>query len=480
MKKNQTWELCELPKDKKAIRCKWVFKVKNDLKFKARLVACGYSQKFGEDYDEVFAPVARQTTFRVLLSVASKEKWLVDHLDVKTAFLNGKLTEEIYMQQPPGYESENKNLVCRLKKSIYGLKQAAKSWNDEIHRVLTNDGFQRSKNDPCLYSKNMNGEWVFVLIYVDDMAIAAKTTKTMQAVKTMLTSKFDIEDLGEIKQYLSIDVTRENGIFYLSQSKYIKKIVKEFGLEMAKESNVPMQVSYGKSKESQVALLSNKEYQKLLGSLLYVSVNTRPDIAASISILAQKVSAPTQEDWNELKRVVKYLKGTADMKLALAKQNHKGDQLYGYSDANFAGESDRKSNSGHTFLVNGAAVCWSSRKQNLVALSTCESEFIALSEACRAATWLRRLLGDFRQNSSKATTIFEDNQSCLKLIEEEERLSDRSKHIDTRFHFVKDYVKKGIVQCIYCPTEKMLADVLTKPISASKIISFRSELGLHD
>lgn len=486
MKSNDTWELCELPSGRKAIGCKWIFKAKTDSngnvnRYKARLVAQGFLQKFGTDYDQVFAPVARQTTFRILLSIASKENYMVHHMDVKTAFLNSKLKEEIYMKQPPGFEVENKNLVCRLKKSIYGLKQAAKAWNDEIRRTLTQENFTQSKNDVCLYSKKVHGEWVFLLIYVDDIAIVTKSNAAMSKVKKMLSSKFKVQDLGEVKQYLSIEVTRdENGVYSLNQSNYIKKIVNEFGLGDAKASNIPIQVGYGKSKKGDDGLLlSNVQYQKLLGSLLYVSVNTRPDVAASISILAQKVSKPTQEDWNELKRVAKYLKGTADMKLVLANHNFNGDILYGYSDANWADDkNDRKSQSGHVFMVNGAAVCWSSRKQTLVALSTCESEFIALSEACRAAAWMRRLLNDLKQSVS-SVTIHEDNQSCLKLIEEEERLSDRSKHIDTRFHFVKDYVKKGIVQCKYCPTENMLADVLTKPTAATKFEAFRKQLLLQ-
>lgn len=486
LKESDTWELCELPEGRKAIDCKWVYKTKYDAneklkRFKARLVAKGFSQKFGQDYDLVFAPVAKQTTIRIALSIASMKGLLVHHLDIKTAFLNGKLQESIYMKQPPGFQHENKNLVCRLKKGIYGLKQAAKLWNDEIHGVLIGEGFERSKADPCLYSKKEDGDWVFVLIYVDDIQVIGKTKRTIDKVKTMLASKFDVQDLGEIKQYLGINVTRDkNGIFHLDQSNYIKKIVNDFGLASAKASNVPIQVNYGKGKSDNDLLTSNAQYQKLLGCLLYISVNTRPDIAASVSILAQKVCQPTQADWNELKRVLKYLKGTADLKLALGNKNYKGELLYGYSDANWAEDkADRKSNSGHVFMVNGATVCWSSRKQQLVALSTCEAEFIALSEACRAASWIRRLLIDLKQRVQKATTIHEDNQSCLKLIEEEERLSERSKHIDTRFHFVKDYVKGGLISCEYCPTEKMLADILTKPIPAKKFEEIRNYFGLH-
>lgn len=489
MKQNETWELCVLPTDRKAIGSKWIYKIKTDAdgkvnRFKARLVAQGFSQKFGTDYDQVFAPVARQTTFRILLSVASKERLQVHHLDVKTAFLNGKLTETIYMKQPPGFEDDNKQLVCKLKKSIYGLKQAAKSWNDTIHQFLTKIGFMQSKADQCLYTKRINDEWAYILVYVDDIVLVAKTTTTIHALKQIIANEFDIKDLGEIKQYLGIEVTRdEKGIFHLNQAKYINKVVNEFGLDTAKISNVPMQPNYGKSakEDDRGVLLSNTQYQKLLGCLLYISINTRPDISASVSILAQKVSMPQQEDWHELKRVLKYLKGTANFKLPLAAYGGNDHILYGYSDANWAEDrSDRKSNSGHVFLVNGGTVCWSSRKQSMVALSTCEAEFIALSEACRAALWIRRVLIDLKQKVSDATMIYEDNQSCLKLIEGEERLSNRSKHIDTRFHFVKDYVDRSIVRCVYCPTDDMLADILTKALSHGKFSEHRFKFGLHD
>lgn len=489
MKKNGTWDLVSLPKDRKAIGSKWVYKTKTDatgkiVKYKARLVAQGFSQKFGTDYDQVFAPVARQTTFRIMLAIASKQKWIVHHLDVETAFLNGSLSETIYMKQPPGFECDNKELVCRLNKSIYGLKQAAKVWNDKVHRILIGMGFEQSKNDPCLYSKNTNGEWIFVLIYVDDIMVMAKTMSSLRKIKSALSEKFDIKDLGEIKQYLGIEITRnKDGIFQLNQSKYIKKIASDFGLAMAKASNIPMQANYGKTpvNPNEGLLLSNEKYRKLLGSLLFVSVNTRPDVSAAISILAQKVSKPRQQDWEELKRVLKYLNGTANLKLTLGKIDHKGKLLFGYSDANWAEDkSDRKSNSGHVFLVNGGTVCWSTRKQSLVTLSTCEAEFVALSEACRAASWIRRILADLKQDQNQPTIVYEDNQSCLELIEKEQRLSERSKHIDTRFYFVKDYIDKGLVDCIYCPTNEMLADALTKALNATKFISFRNSFGLHD
>lgn len=481
LKKNRTWSLCELPADRKAIGCKWVFKIKTDekgnaLRYKARLVAQGYLQKFGTDYDQVFAPVARQTTFRVFLTMASMKNYLVHHFDAKTAFLNGNLNEIIFMKQPPGYGSENKDLVCHLKKSLYGLKQAAKSWNDEINKTLFELGFTQSKADACLYSKRINNNWCFILIYVDDILIAAESIKVVKEIKDKISLKFDIDDLGEIKHYLGIEIMKEaDGFYSLNQSGYINKITHEFGLSDAKISNVPIQVNYGKdvAKGDDGLLTSNMQYQRLIGCLLYISVNTRPDIAAGVSILAQKVSQPRIEDWNELKRIVKYLKGTSNIKLVLGKTNEH-ELIYGYADANFAeNKSDRKSNGGYVFILNGGVISWTCRKQSCVSLSSTEAEFIALSEACKEALWLRRVLADMKIDINEPIKIYEDNQSCLKLIVDE-KLSNRTKHIDTRYHFVKDHIDKKLVACVFCPSEEMLADLFTKPLPVSKFEKLRN------
>lgn len=485
LKKNGTWVLSKLPEGRSAIGCKWVFKLKTNangdiVRYKARLVAQGFSQKFGADYDQVFAPVARQTTFRMLLAIASKENYNVLHIDAKTAFLNGELKETIYMKQPPGFVQDNEK-VCWLRKSIYGLKQAARSWNEAIHTVLTNGGFKQSKADTCLYTCMLNRELVLLLIYVDDMVLLVKSQTAAKMVKKMISSKYEIEDLGEIKHYLGIKITKTaDGTYQLDQSTYIKQVAFNFGLANAKESKTPMNVGYGKTEEKAVMLATNRDYQKLIGCLLYVAINTRPDIAASISILSQKTVEPNQEDWNELKRVVKYLKGTVDLKLTLGNKSWNRTLIYGYADANWAEKYvSRKSNSGYVFFLHGGLVSWACRKQTCVALSSTEAEFVALSEACQEAFWLKRLLNDMQQNITTAITIYEDNQSCLNLIKEE-KLSNRTKHIDTRYIFVKDYIDKGIITCEYCPTEKMLADLLTKPLAASKHIEMTKQCGLYD
>lgn len=254
----------------------------------------------------------------------------------------------------------------------------------------------------------------------------------------------------------------------MCQSTYIKQLTDDFGLTQAKPSLVPIGVGYGKAERIDSGLLlSNVQYQQLLDSLLYIAINTRPDIGAAVSILAQKTSQPYQDDWNELKRVLKYLMGTSEMKLKLS-GDHKQQDFFGYADANWAEDkSDRKSNSGCVFMFNEGTISWMCRKQKCVALSSTEAEFIALSEACQEEIWIRRVLKDMQQNMNSATIIFEDNQSCLKLIMSE-KLSNRTKHIDTKMHFVRDHIDGGAIECKYCPTEIMLADLITKPLAGPR------------
>lgn len=415
---NDTWELVELPADRRAIGCKWVYKIKTKAdgsvqQYKARLVAQGFSQKYGKDYDLVFAPVVRPVTFRILLVIAAKENMRVMHFDAKTAFLNGKLDEIIYMKQPPGFTITGlEQHVCFLRRSLYGLKQSARVWNRAIHQVLIDANYVQSHYDPCLYVMSDHGEFCYVLIYVDDLVVASKCDDMIARCENILGSKFEIKNLGEIQDYLGLRIKRNSdGGFAVDQSAYIMKVATDFGLASAKASSVPMNVSYEKGGESEL-LVNNEQYRQLIGCLLYISVNTRPDISASVSILAQKVSGPNQEDWNEVKRVVKYLKGTAQLSLMLDGSSA-DESLIGFADANWAeSKADRKSNSGYAFRLYNGTISWSCKRQTCVALSSTKAEFIALSEACRHAKWIRNILMDFNFNMGKPTIIYEDNKAA--------------------------------------------------------------------
>lgn len=285
--------------------------------------------------------------------------------------------------------------------------------------------------------------------------------------------------MGEVKFFLKIDVKYENGIYSICQQNYIKKLLSKFGMENSKISKIPIDSGYEKEQnEDKDFLTSNEEYLKLIGSLLYVALNTRPDIAASVCILSQKITYPTTYDWNQLKTILRYLKGTINNRLYLATKNQ--TDFIGYADANW-GENriDSKSNSGFIFKLNGGTISWCCRKQECVSLSSTEAELIALTEAVKEALWIKDLLEEIDQEIKLPITIYEDNESCRKMIYNENS-SSRTKHIRVRYHFIKDYVKKNIFKIKYCPTEEMIADILTKPLKRIKIETMRDLLGIHD
>lgn len=479
---NDTWELVELPADRKAIGCKWIFKSKEDekgniVRNKARLVAQGFTQKYGVDFDEVFAPVAKQVTLRTLLTVASSRQMFVKHMDVKTAYLHGKLNEIIYMRQPEGYSMGGPNTVCLLKRSIYGLKQSARVWNQSIDAVFRNLGFKPSSADPCLYVRKKDNSYTYILIYVDDMLIVCRTEEEFDAIHQALRQHFNVTALGEVRHFLGIEIERDDNGFLLNQERYITKLAERFGLENAKPAKIPLDPGYlqQKEEEKELRLPNNTHYLSLIGGLLYVAVQTRPDIAVSVSILAQKSSCPTQLDWHEAKRVLRYLKSTSDHKLYLGST---AAGLEMYADADWAGNHrDRKSNSGFLIRLGGGVISWASRKQTCVALSSTEAELVALTEACQELSWLKKLLIDIGENVSSPVPTYEDNQSCIRLVENG-KVEKRSKHIATKYFYVRDLQEQQQIVLKYCPTELMLADILTKPLQHQRLKTLRDKIGV--
>lgn len=481
IKSNSTYELVDLPAGRKAIGSRWVYKIKRDVngnivRYKARLVAQGYAQKYGVDYDEVFAPTSRNTTLRVLLSVASERKMSVKHYDIDTAFLHGIIDEglDIYMKQPPGFEISNK--VCKLKKTIYGLKQAARNWNKVINETLVNAGYRQSEIDKCLYIKGKGENVTYILLYVDDLLVVSKNEKSITEIIDVVKSKYKIKDLGNISHFLGMEVKRDNdGNFMINQSSYISKIVEQAGLKDAKDSKFPLEVGYFKNPGGEI-LKDITEFRSIIGMLLYVAVNTRPDISASVSILSQKLSQPRKGDLGEAKRIIRYLKATKDMQLKLKSSGTQ--ELMGFSDANWAEDRhDRKSNSGYVFMLFGGIISWACRKQSCIALSSTEAEYIALSEACQEVIWLKKLCGEFEINVSTSTKIFVDNQSAAKMSENQ-KFSNRTKHVDTKYHFIRELVGSNTIQLEYVCSEDNCADLLTKPLGPTRINYLRKLLKL--
>ena len=474
MRYNNVWVLVDRPKDRNVIGCRWVFKTKlepttKSIRFRARLVAKGYNQIHGIDYDQVFAPVCKQSTFRIFLTICNAMAMKIIHCDIKTAFLNGIIKEEIYMEPPEGLNIKN-NKVCKLIKSIYGLKQAARSWNEISNDVLISLNFKRSDYDNCLYTVKNDTETTFLLIYVDDFLIASSDPKRVKHYIDSLSKKFKVKNFGLIKNYLGLNFNLINKRIEIDQTDYIEKIMKEFNLESAKISTVPIDPGYFKSNKNNEPFSCMKTYQKAIGSLLFLSLHTRPDISAAVSILSQKVSKPSIKDWEEVKRLIKYLKGTKNFKLVFD-QPQNLNHISAFSDADWGSNpSDRKSISGFAIKIGNNIIDWKSKRQSVTALSTTEAELISLSETCRELEWLINVVHDFFVNDIKVT-LYEDNQSTIKIALSEGQ-NQRTKHISIRDFYVRDFIKKYDAEVKYIESENMGADGLTKILTGPKLKNF--------
>ncbi|GBN11147.1 Retrovirus-related Pol polyprotein from transposon TNT 1-94 [Araneus ventricosus] len=481
LQKNETWKLVTPPSGKKVIGCRWTFKAKYDSKgnierYKARLVAQGFSQKFGTDYDETFAPVVTYTTIRTFLAAAAYKNLNVTHVDIKTAFLHGNLEDEVYMSQPEGYiEAGQEQKVCKLNKAIYGLKQAARAWHLKIGESLIKYGFEQSKADPCLFKFANNGNPMYIIVYVDDLLIAGKDEDIRKIIKE-LEEEYELKNLGEVNYYLGINIERtKEGNFALNQKNKIEEIVEKFNLKEAKPTNIPMDPNYLKQGEDDL-LPNNTQYIKAVGALLYIATVSRPDIAVAVNILSRRNEKPRERDWNAVKRIIRYLKTTAELKLII--NMDKEPILTAFCDADWANDkSDRKSTSGSVFKLGNCTIQWMSKRQNCVALSSTEAEYVSAANTAQVVIWLINLTKDLDLPQSLPVTIYEDNQSCIKLSQSD-KYHSRTKHIDVKFHHIRHLRETGIIELEYCQSKEMTADILKKPLPRPAFEHHRTNLQL--
>lgn len=471
LKKNNTWTLVKPPKKCNIVDSKWIFRIKdeggNRSRYKARLVVRGFSQRYGIDYDETFSPVVRHSSLRVLLALATKSRLNVDQMDVKTAFLNGDLHETVFMKQPVGFEEKGKDYVCLLKKSIYGLKQAPRAWNHKLNTELIQLGFRRSINEPCVYTRSKGKKVIILAVYVDDMLIFWNNAEELQSVKRDLMSKFEMKDLGKAHLILGMNISQDDTGIKINQEKYVDKILKVFGMADCKVASTPLvfgEMLHNPGPEHKPD--PRIPYQNLIGSLMYLSVCTRPDIAHSVNILSQFNSCYTEQHWTAAKRVLRYLKGTKSLGLKYSREEGM-DKIQGFADASYASTFDRKSYTGVVFLWKGGAVSWECRKQRTVALSTAEAEYVAMSEAAREAIFLRRFIAEVTDTTEESVKIYSDSQSAIAIAQNPVH-HQRTKHIDVRHHFVREAVEEGIIELKYVETTRMVADALTKPLLKGK------------
>nr|KAJ0209067.1 hypothetical protein LSAT_V11C400185590 [Lactuca sativa] len=396
---NGTWELVNLPKGRRPIRSKWRFKKKyhpdgSISAYKARLVAKGYRQREGIDYFDTYAPVARISSIRTLIAISALKGLYIHQMDVKTTFLNGFLKEEIYLERPEGFVIPGQeNKVCRLVKSLYGLKQAPKHWHERFDTTVTAFGFQHNSADRCIYSKYISDYIVVICLYVDDMQIIGTHLEGILETKKYMSSNFKMKDLGEVDIILGIKVKRTGGQISLSKSHYIEKIMTKFQHLNIKEFNTPFDSSV-KLKVNSGRALAQLEYASAVGSMMYATHCTRPDIAFAVSKLSQYTVNPETEHWKAVGRVLGYLKRTSTFELTYLSSN---GILEGYSDASWIDHtSDSKSTSGWIYTLAGGAISWASKKQTCIAHSTMEAELIALAAAGKEAEWILDLLIDIR------------------------------------------------------------------------------------
>ena len=477
MKVNHVWDLVDLPPDRRAIGNKWVFKIKYKAdgsidRYKARLVAKGYTQQEGIDYEETFSPVVRFASIRLILSIVAGLDLELHQMDVKTAFLNGELEEEIYMEQPNGFIVKGQeNKVCKLKRSIYGLKQSSRQWYFRFHRAITSYDFTMINEDHCVYVKNTGQSFVILSLYVDDILLAGNNMEFLTTIKEWLSSNFEMKDIGEADYVLGVKIHRDRSrrLLALSQESYIRKILERFKMHTCNPIDTPIAKGEGLSLSMCPKTPDKKKemekvpYASAVGSLMYAMMCTRPDICYAVGLVSRYQSNPGKKHWMAVKRILRYLKGTMDYSLCYQGSNL---HLTGYSDADWASDLDeRRSTSGYTFLLSDGAITWSSKKQSCTALSTMEAEFMACSASVQEAVWLRSFLQSLNvtPNPSHPVMIHCDNQACIAYMKDP-KYHGRTKHIEIKHSFVRDIVAKKEVILKYISTHKMVADPFTKPI----------------
>ena len=437
-----------------------MFTTKSDGTRKARLVACGNAEAKGAYY----SPVLRFQTWRSLVALAISRGWVLHQLDVVSAFLYGDIPSPTFLRLPSGCGSAH---FVSLKKSLYGLRGAPRAWFSRLSTFLTSCGYTPSAADPCLFIKRVDGAETYIAIYVDDLLITGSSPRETAALKASLHREFDMKDLGPLSTMLGLQVTSDDsGGAFVHQTRYVEEVLTRFAPFVGRPASTPLpsDLTTPSLRSDPACTMSALEYQSGVGSLMYLMCATRPDLAFAVGSLSRGLANPTLLHKRHLCRALGYLSLTP----ALGLHYRPGAPLTlrGYADADWGGDvSDRKSVSGVVFTLGGAPVSWSSKKQKCVALSSCEAEYIALSEAVKECLWFRRLCADFGLDVSGGTVIGQDNMSAIALAKGETGDS-KTRHIDIRTHFVKDEVAKGSVRLEYVPTVMMPADLMTKSLNS--------------
>ncbi|GJT63874.1 retrovirus-related pol polyprotein from transposon TNT 1-94 [Tanacetum coccineum] len=477
----EVWELVPRPDKVMVITLKWIYKVKLDelggiLKNKARLVARGYRQEEGIDFEESFAPVARLEAIRIFLAFVAHMNMVVYQMDVKTTFLNGNLREEVYVSQLDGFvDKDNPNHVYKLKKALYGLKQAPRAWYDMLSSFLISQDFSKGSVDPTLFIRRDGKELLLVQIYVDDIIFAASTPELCDLFSKIMCSKFKMSMMGKISFFLGLQISQSPRGIFINQSKYALESLKKYGFDSCDPVDTPMVEKSKLDEDKEGKAVDPSHYRGMIGTLLYLTAS-RPDLQFAICMCARYQARPTEKHLNAVKRIFRYLKGTVHRGLWYPKDS--SIALTAFADADHAGCQDtRRSTSGSMQLLGDRLVSWSSKRQKSAAISSTEAEYIALSGCCAQILWMRSQLTDYGFGFNKIP-MYCDNKSAIALCCNNVQHS-RSKHIDIRFHFIKEHVENGVIELYFVNTEYQLADIFTKALGRNRIEFLINKLGMR-
>jgi hypothetical protein len=461
----------QLPADRKALKARYVYKLKSNGKYKARLVIKGYLQVKGVDFDKVYAPVVSKVSLRLLLAIAAVEDLHIYQLDVKTAFLHGTLKEEIYMEATAGMRYPP-GTILRLLKSLYGLRQAPRVWHEEIRAFILNQGFRQSVIDRGVFIYvSVGGSHVYLAIYVDDILIFGIDTDFINIFKSNLAKRFNIDDLGEAKHILGMEIHRDRSkkLIWLSQRSYLRTVFTKYRAKVNTSNYlVPLSKSSYKTvvsvNDGAAQLIEESvPYRELLGALLYANVCTRPEISFAVSTLASFTAKSRKMHYNALREVLNYVKQTEDMAIVFGNVDSADkNKLLTYADADFAAKHNkRRSRTGYVIYLNGAPIAWKSKLQTLTATSTSEAELYAMFDATQHALQLRELLGELG-HSQDILTNFEDNSGCVDWITNQSSSSSRMRGIETKYYRLQELAERSEVNFVKIPTSLQKADIFTK------------------
>ena len=482
LEENGTWTIEDLPDGKRVIDSKWVYKTKfkpngEVERYKARLVAKGYTQMEGVDYHDTFAPVAKLVTVRSLIAIAIKRDWSIHQLDVNNAFLHGDLHEEVYMRIPQGYDKGGGTKVCRLRKSLYGLKQASRNWYHKFTSALLELNYKQSAADHLLFIYKEGCIFVTALIYVHGVIMAGNDEHKIKETKKFLNDKFSIKDLGPLKYFLGIEAARTKDGIVLSQRKYTLDILEDSGMLGCRPCTFPMEQNMKLDNGEEDVRVDASKYRRLVGRLLYLQA-TRPDLAYSVNVLSQFVSDPRQKHMDAAMRVLRYLKATPGQGIFFPKEG--GMDLVAYCDADWMGCSlTRRSRTGYVLLLGGAPISWKSKKQSVVSRSSAEAEYRAMANATSEILWMRWLLEGLETKQHSSTPLFCDNNAA-RHIANNPVFHERTKHVEMDCYFVRERVESQEIKPLYVDTKTQIAALLTKALGAKQLEFLLVKMGMRN